>query len=294
MSTEEEKHRVRVGKNGYLFQTDEDIFGRLTGEVNLSEKDLAKWTVTFRERISVSGYSNARYFMFVVPERHVVYREFLPDGVLISEDRPITRLIRHFEEKGLSDSIVYPIGFMESARRMMAPYPKGGSHWNGFGAYVGYRAICAEVGVTPDHFDEFEWTYEPVPGGCDLEERLSLDPGPYTMFKKKLAKGAGTFDNAIWSGGNVKVFTNRNSDLPKAVIFRDSFAMKLLPLLCESFSRIVAVATGWFWPELIATERPHFVITQLAERYVTSHMADYPTKSFEDLCKISALEISQK
>lgn len=290
IQSEEEKHRVRWGKNGYLFQTDENIFGRLTGEVNLSPEELAIWTETFRERKRIAEAAGAQYFMFVVPERHVVYREFLPDGVVISEERPIRRLLA---QDDLAEAIVYPLAAMQESRAVMEPYPRGGSHWNGFGAFVGYREICARIGEIPVPAGDFEWTSSPVPGGCDLEERLSLDTGPYIMYKKKVSHGHAVYDNAIWALGNVKVFKNDNPDLPSAVIFRDSFSMKLLPLLCESFSRIVAVVAGAFYPEIIESERPGFVITQIAERYLTPHMADVPHGTFEDYCKVSPAQISQ-
>jgi len=68
--------------------------------------------------------------------------------------------------------------------------------------------------------------------------------------------------------GNVKIYTNKNKSLPKLVIFRDSFSNSLLKLLCESFSRIVAVSSWHYLVPLIESERPDYVVTQVAERYL--------------------------
>jgi len=61
-----------------------------------------------------------------------------------------------------------------------------------------------------------------------------------------------------------------NNNLPKAVIFRDSFGAAIQPFISEHFSRIT-----WIWKhkidlKLIEEEQPDFVIVELVERYLGS------------------------
>ena len=56
--------------------------------------------------------------------------------------------------------------------------------------------------------------------------------------------------------------------LPKAVMFRDSFANALVPYLSESFSRIVYVWERDVNPEVVELEQPDVVIQEIAERFL--------------------------
>jgi hypothetical protein len=289
MVSKEEKHMIVRGKDGYLFQTDEFIFQRLSGETNLTPEDLGEWNIELAKRKQITVNSGGKYLLFVVPERHVIYHEFLPNGITVSDDRPIMRLLK----SSSGECILYPDGSMQAGRKLAEPYPKGGSHWNGWGAYIGYRSICRRLDLIPDPSDCFEWTHDPVPGGCDLDERLSEPIRPYSMFKKKFSHGRCVFDNTIWTMGNLKVFKNSNENLPTLVLFRDSFSMIMLPLLAESFSRIVAVAAGPFYRDIVESERPDFVITEIAERWITTTLADKPKSSTEDCCQVSLQKVSE-
>ncbi len=55
--------------------------------------------------------------------------------------------------------------------------------------------------------------------------------------------------------------------LPRAVVYRDSMAIPLIPMLAENFSRVVFVA-GPFDPALIEREKPDVVIEEMVERAV--------------------------
>jgi hypothetical protein len=52
------------------------------------------------------------------------------------------------------------------------------------------------------------------------------------------------------------------------VVFRDSSSSWLLPLLSESFSRVVAVSSPHIYRELVESEKPDVVIFEIIERYV--------------------------
>jgi hypothetical protein len=58
--------------------------------------------------------------------------------------------------------------------------------------------------------------------------------------------------------------------LPRAVIFRDSFATALVPLLAEHFRRSVYVWKNAFDTAVIEREKPDFVIHELVERCLVS------------------------
>jgi hypothetical protein len=58
------------------------------------------------------------------------------------------------------------------------------------------------------------------------------------------------------------------SPLPRAVVFRDSFASRLVPFLSEHFSRAVYLWQNDFDPEIVEKEHPDVVIQEIVSRHL--------------------------
>jgi alginate O-acetyltransferase complex protein AlgJ len=56
--------------------------------------------------------------------------------------------------------------------------------------------------------------------------------------------------------------------LPRAVVFRDSFASALIPFLSEHFSRAVYLWQNDFDPDVIEQEHPDVVIQEIVSRHL--------------------------
>ena len=56
------------------------------------------------------------------------------------------------------------------------------------------------------------------------------------------------------------------ADLPRAIMYRDSMAIPLIPLLAENFSRSVYVGSRQLDPAFVLRERPDVVIEEMVER----------------------------
>ena len=65
--------------------------------------------------------------------------------------------------------------------------------------------------------------------------------------------------------------------LPRAVVLRDSMAIALIPLMSETFSRVVYVSTRQLDRALIEREKPDIVIEELVERSLHAPAA-FPLK----------------
>jgi hypothetical protein len=58
------------------------------------------------------------------------------------------------------------------------------------------------------------------------------------------------------------------SSLPRAVIFRDSFASRLAPFLSEHFSRVVYLWQNDFDGDVVLDEHPDVVIEEITSRHL--------------------------
>ena len=108
------------------------------------------------------------------------------------------------------------------------------------------------------------------------EERLILAPN--TPFRARDAK----LPSVVLSS-TVAAEASRNESAPfaNAVLFHDSFGVRLKPFLAEFFSRIVFVR-DWgfrFKPPLIEAERPFIVLDEIAEYFF------YNRKPLNDLIR---------
>ena len=61
--------------------------------------------------------------------------------------------------------------------------------------------------------------------------------------------------------------------LPRAVIFRDSFASRLVPFLSEHFSRAVYLWQNDFDASVVAEEHPDVVIEEIVGRHLYEFIA---------------------
>ncbi|MBE5804908.1 MAG: hypothetical protein E7316_10415 [Clostridiales bacterium] len=142
-------------------------------------------------------------------------------------------------------------------------------HWSLQGVYAAYRAYCASVDIEPLALEDFELTsFEgfygttysrsgyPFAGADTLEcaepaegvHLTILDDG--TEYDSLIfPEHAATYDGyAVYLGGNhgLLEITNQNAPQGTLLVFKDSFANSLLPLLSAHYSRIVAMDARYY------------------------------------------------
>jgi hypothetical protein len=66
--------------------------------------------------------------------------------------------------------------------------------------------------------------------------------------------------------GDDILYEHPEGQLPRAVMFRDSYASWLIPLLSENFSRILFSWQYTFDSEIVEREHPDVVIQEMVER----------------------------
>lgn len=142
-------------------------------------------------------------------------------------------------------------------------------HWSLQGVYAAYQAYCRSVGLTPLALEEYSVTsYEGFYGTtysrsgypfakadtlmcAQPEEGVNLtildDGKEYDSLI--FPEHADTYDGyAVYLGGNhgLLEITNANAPQGTLLVFKDSFANSLLPLLSAHYSRIVAMDARYY------------------------------------------------
>ncbi|HVB37044.1 MAG TPA: hypothetical protein VND92_00840, partial [Vicinamibacterales bacterium] len=161
-------------------------------------------------------------------------------------------------------------------------YHRTDSHWNDAGAFVAYTQIADRLlrwfpAVIPWRRSAFREDVHVTPG-LDLANMLGLsdviterrrDLVPLRPRQARVVEPAHP-DPDFEEGRLVTVVSN--PDLPRAVVFRDSFMSALIPFLSEHFQRAVYLWQNDFDPDVVRRERPTVVIQELVGRRLTTYL----------------------
>ena len=220
------------------------------------------------------------YVVAVVPEKFTIYPENMPAWVTQSErPSPYDRVAAAMR----ADNSVAFIDLRSALRVAKAHdrvYYKTDSHWNYNGARVGYDAIMREVlrALPPNRLPGIVPAQRPdyVPGvdyySGDLSNMLGMpgriredDVAPLGKILGDTASRCARRVDAP-SVPDIETYVCDRPGLPRAVVYRDSMAIPLIPMLAENFSRVIFVTGRALDPVLIEQEKPDIVIEEMVER----------------------------
>lgn len=262
---------VAIGRDAWLFHRDNFAFEQMSAARRLSDPEIAAWRDLLTDCDGWMRERNIEFFSLIAPEKHAVYYDYLPSGSIVSDQRPACVLVR-----ALSDfprvRPIYPVEALRAGRASCDTYHAVGTHWNFFGAFIAYRELASEIAkrVKIRVLDTQDVTFGlSRPHAGDLGVRLDPEmTAPEHEVRATLAKSRRIFESRKYARGHVAIYENFDRRLPKAVVFRDSSSSWLLPLLSESFSRVVAVSSPHIYRELVESEKPDVVIFEIIERYL--------------------------
>ncbi|MHC1724983.1 MAG: hypothetical protein AB9866_02985 [Syntrophobacteraceae bacterium] len=276
---------VRVGREGWLFYADEWALEDYENLMPYKPRDLEKIKQTIEERRLWLEQRGIKFFILMAPEKHSIYGEYLPPEIQkIAKDSRVDQVANYLA----SDPGIEFIDLREAllrAKPLQRLYHRTDSHWNDYGAFIGYATLMERIrkyfpAVKKPSIEAYTVSISEGSGG-DLaamlllsdvikEERITLTP----KLVPKAIDGSRPYrdpvDSGIYPGREMVIKETNNLGLPKALIFRDSFAGPLIPLVAESFQSAVFVWTHEFIPELVELEKPDIVIFEIVERYTNA------------------------
>jgi hypothetical protein len=279
------------GRDGWIFYRSEvvkdgEVLTDFLGRAQPTAATVSVWCDTLAKRRLWLNAHGATSLVVVVPNKETVYADMLPDDLVHKRGR--TRLDALMGACG--QEVVDLRAPLLKARDEHRVYYRSGTHWTSQGAYIGYEAILealAKAGrpLTPIPRASFVLRPElnvdswiPEKYRPPLESDDGLDPTrsyPACYRTKKgcvplLFPGWRIIPWTTWSAANPSRIASeqRDSRLPAAVVFHDSFvSFWLAQLLAQHFRRVV-FAAGGFDQALIDSEHPDVVIGEAVERYL--------------------------
>jgi alginate O-acetyltransferase complex protein AlgJ len=273
---------VLIGRDGWLFWLGEDgrSLDRLyRGTLPIEDSGIAATAAELARREHYLASRGIAYLVVVVPEKFTIYPEHLPEFVIQSPaPHPLVRLGAMIVAAGVS--YIDLTDALRNAKASARVYYQTDSHWNLFGAAVGYEMIMREVQqlLGDKRLPAIAAPLRPpyVPGADwyrgDLARMIVGAPfyrePDYAPLSKVLADPSGRCARRIDDGKDdgFQLYHCARPGLPKAIVYHDSMAIYLMPLVSENFSRVLFVSGQRLDAALIEREKPDIVIEELVER----------------------------
>ena len=272
---------VLIGRDRWLFFRGEDgtAFDRFfRGVPPVSDGEIRSVAGEFARRARFFAARDIAYVVTIAPDKSTIYPEHLPRWAAPSgAPTPLDRLVEAIRDDGTVRFVDLrpPLRAAKASRRV---YYATDSHWNFFGASVAYRAIMDALEKASPRVPPAAPVAYPryVPGvdfyAGDLAQ-MTGDPdyfreNDYAPLGKILAAPQARCGKRVDAGADASFewYACDRPALPRAVVYRDSMAIPLIPMLSENFSRVAYVSSHQPDPEFIEREKPDVVIEELVER----------------------------
>ena len=273
--------KVILGQDGWLF------YGGIyldyyRAVAPFTRKNLEVWQVLLESRRDWLAARGIPYLLVIVPAKSTIYPEYMPRVYnRLSTQSRLDQLKAHLK----THSTLTILDLREpllAAKLQGLVYYRTDTHWNNRGAYAGYVKITEALStwfpelqaIPRSEFREQTFS-EP---GRDLALMLAMSDyywdsysdlrliKPNLAHEVRRAADQATSQRQHRIGHPDIVYEHPDQKRPRAVMFHDSFATPLVPLLSEHFQRIVFSRQDSMERELVERERPNVVIQEIVER----------------------------
>lgn len=273
---------VVIGKDDWLYFSDGRMVDDIGGTRPFKARELDGWLALLTSRRDWLAQRGIRYLFVIPPDKHTIYPEHLPDWLTDSARSPrrLDQFVTHI--RAHSDIPILDLrGPLLEAKTNERVYQQTDTHWNDAGAFAGAREILRVLismglSATPLDVSEFQKGSLNTPVG-DLALMLGRDAHgrendvPFLAPRSPLEiRIAPELLPKKWIPGTEPRFSDNPAAKARAVVFRDSFAIRLSTFLGHGLGRVVYVWQQNWDKRIIESEKPDVVVDEMVERFLIS------------------------
>lgn len=274
--------KVVLGKEGWLFYGAPEMLSSHRRTEPMTRERLERWAAAMEARQRACEARGSTLLVLVVPEKHTVYPEKMPDS-LVQGDGPsrLDQFVAYLGEHTRVRVVDLRAGMSEAKAKEMDGtllYQRYDTHWTDVGAAVGYRGLLGAMSNARPEYAAFL-----VPRGEGEVERRKVWVG-WRDLSRMMALGGQKLEEMVVLvprrqppelkqvgpfGREAVVPEAEREGAPDLFVFHASFSDRLMPMLTPHFSRSgFRLLRGFDFEELGQGGRkwPAFVVTEFAER----------------------------
>lgn len=267
--------KVIVGKNGWLFNASDGEMYDYRGMPEFDETMLQKSVAFIERKRQFLEQRGIKYIFVIAPNKSTVYRELMPDSINRLRTGTVTDDLVSCLRKHSNVTVIDLRQALLTCKNMRQVYYKTDSHWNAYGAFAAYQEIVKPL---------VKWF--PNIKSLELSDFTTVDKINYRGDLARLIGGTGFIKDEFvgikpskpFKAKRVEVpngplvMTQNGQQLPRAVIFRDSFFDELAPFISENMDYSVYYPHQWDYQtpifNILETQHPDVVIEEVVERNI--------------------------
>jgi len=274
--------KVIIGKKGWLFYADEGALDNFKRARLFSDHELKIIQRTVDSRNEFLKKQGIAYYLVLTPEKQTIYPELMPDSIVpvnrASKLDQVVGYLRKYSSVKMIDA--RDDLFAERGKHVL--FRRIDTHWNQYGAFISSVSILRVVAndfpvikTSIPSVSDFAIKSEVVSRG-DLTDMLAIESD---IFSERIPRMIPKYESRMQElrtmdykkpleEERLVIRETPDPQLPRLLMFRDSFASALVPFLSNCFSRSVYIWSFFQDPALIAREKPDIVIDEVNERYL--------------------------
>jgi len=269
------------GKDGFLFYNS-NIDGIYTSYSNRNVTDKQNLEKAYKKQLGLKNIFAKKKIKYIVgffPNKHTIYKEKLPLSMTLQIQRETSladQLVLYFKERNFP--IIDVRDDLLSAKNQEQLYYKFDTHWNAYGAYIGYQSFCKQtfdkLNILPMDTSYFDIQRKEKRNG-DLANMIGVkEITAYSdqsiIFKLKNKElGFKTISPKGYPKKTI-ITINENCDNKDTVlIFKDSFTTTLVPYFSLHFYKVIYISNAAIDMDLVEKNQPNIVMSLCVERALT-------------------------
>lgn len=282
-------NNVRVGQKNWLFFLDKNSSAEALGLSPFTDRELDLWCRGIESRQDKLSKRGVKFVVLIGPNKEEIHPEFL-SPFICRQPKGLSRLEQltaQLKKRGK----VHIVDARENLikRKENDPlYFRTDTHWNALGSFYTYQKILQNIsssfpklaplswqetravgmeGENTDQSNSTEGDLTRMLGLCDKSESLEIRFPDNCQWHFASDNQTDTKARALSLKEQFQpIKTIGNIDGPKLLMLRDSYAIALVPLLAQHFSRATFLWQRGLPMELVEQEKPDIVVWEFVQR----------------------------
>jgi alginate O-acetyltransferase complex protein AlgJ len=289
LNTQAFPDKVLAGKDGWMFWVQKSM-DDYRGTNRFTASELEQLDAELTRRTEWCADRDIEYYFVIVPNKHSVYGEHLPDNIFqIDREHRMDQVLNLAKENTDLNLIdLRPVLWSQKGEHRV--FHKTDTHWNELGAFFGYQEIIRALKphfplMEPSTLNDFILDTT-MKQGMGLAKSLDVDKisqeqvigmkSKQAIIRRLKNRAYPIPAGFTYPDNYAMALETDSTQLPKALIIRDSFTNDLYRLLSRNFSEAVFIWDNWEYKlneRIIEQERPDVVITIVIERHLDNVLA---------------------
>lgn len=272
--------QVLIGKNdgdissSWLFFQDEtegsNSVKDAQGILTLSCEELEQIKENINENTNELENRNIKVLYAIIPNKANLYKEKLPNNITIyEEENRFDKLEKYLQEKEIKN-FIYLKDALLNAKEINDVYYKQDTHWNNFGAFIGFKEILNQI---EEDYNNFEYNME-ISEEKLMDKDLAQMSGIKNVLKDKeitieFAPNITYWETVFETENKIVITQSENAPIHKTVfVVGDSFRTAMIPYFSKVYSKVVYMHRCDYGSYMLDHYQPDIIVFQLLERYI--------------------------